>query len=590
MVAKKLATLFKTAETITNSEFETIQSAKDLLIEHKKLIDDIYHHSHAPEAHFNELYLKSIEKLATWAQRLPASQNHHHAQTGGFLLHSLEVAKFALQRRNTKMLPVGDSVEKQNDKKEVWSFAVFVAALMHDIGKTITDIDVMLYNAKFKALGRWSPWHGDMLSIKSAKYYQHQYNVKRKYNQHGLLPLAFLKDFVVPEAITWIQKESELFTLLLMTIQGRYAEGGGVADIVKYADSHSCAQSLGAKVAKTNVSTNTAQPKSLADKLLDTIRYLLTETDIKINAPGAPVFTTKSDVFLVSKIFMDKIRDSLTQNKQTGIPYDNSRMMDELLQFHIIDPNTDGKAVWSTQVSGGGFKKSVKLTMLKMPISKVFINEQYPEPFLGEIKENGDTNKETKENQEASKSQDDAQTQITSSASSSGSNLPLPPGFNTAHGTDETNEGDTGEHNNKQAVDSATATSTTIPKLETSLGKSFLAWLVQMVNDRKLEINSKTAKVHVVLYQGDKALFLVSPKIFKEYDIKHWAQVQKQFGRLKINLKTSTDENIWKVQTKSNRTGKKPSTIKGYLIVNTEEHGIATLPDTNKHLSLNCEQ
>jgi hypothetical protein len=32
-------------------------------------------------------------------------------------------------------------------------------------------------------------------------------------------------------------------------------------------------------------------------------------------------------------------------DKQKGIPFDNSRMMDELLQFHIITPNQKGKAI-----------------------------------------------------------------------------------------------------------------------------------------------------------------------------------------------------------------------------------------------------
>jgi hypothetical protein len=44
---------------------------------------------------------------------------------------------------------------------------------------------------------------------------------------------------------------------------------------------------------------------------------------------------------------MDKIRVSLNKDKQKGIPFDNSRMMDELLQFHIITPNSEGKAIWN---------------------------------------------------------------------------------------------------------------------------------------------------------------------------------------------------------------------------------------------------
>jgi hypothetical protein len=180
------------------------------------------------------------------------------------------------------------------------------------------------------------------------KYYQYQYNASRKYQQHSLLPLTLLSQFINPVAIDWMQKESDLFTLLLMSLQGRCAEGAIIADIVKYADSESSAKSLknsnnsnSLKPNQPQLQTQTQtqlqpQPKSLADKLLDTLRYLVLETNLKINAPGAVMFTTADDIYFVSKVIMDKIRDSLNKDKQKGIPFDNSRMMDELLQFHII--------------------------------------------------------------------------------------------------------------------------------------------------------------------------------------------------------------------------------------------------------------
>jgi hypothetical protein len=82
-----------------------------------------------------------------------------------------------------------------------------------------------------------------------------------------------------------MQKESDLFTLLLMSLQGRCVEGAIIADIVKYADSESSAKSLknsnnsnSLKPNQPQLQTQTQlqpQPKSLADKLLDTLRYLV---------------------------------------------------------------------------------------------------------------------------------------------------------------------------------------------------------------------------------------------------------------------------------------------------------------------------
>ncbi len=598
---RRIINFFTKSNKVDNCE--QIQSADVLLLKHKRLVSNIYHHSHVPEKHFESLYLYSIKRLAVWVQDLPASQNHHHSNNGGFLLHTLEVIEIALKQRNNKMLPIGSSVEKQNEKKDLWTFAIFVAALLHDIGKTVSDVNIMLYDNQKKELGRWSPWFGSMSNVDKAKYYQYQYNSNRKYQHHSLLPLSFLSQFINPTAIDWLQKESDLFTLLLFTLQGRNAEGAMIADIIKYADSESSAKSLASSIG-TGSARNPLepQPKSLADKLLDTMRHLVLETDLKINAPGAVMFTTTTDIYFVSKVMMDKVRSSLDKDKQKGVPFDNSRMMDELLQFHIVTPNSEGKAIWKCVLSGGGFKKPVNLTMLKMPLEKIYFesNKTYSH-FSGKIEEEGvikddNSSNPIQSNQSNNGNESSSDNNVTIS-------LPMPPGFET---TIETIINDDGNNENQdkqtpkkdEAISKITKPKKPLkkeeentnqgqkPALETELGKEFLTWLVQSVNNRTIAINTRQSKVHIVEYKGDKALFLVSPKIFKEYNIDQWAQTQKQFGRLKSNLKTHANENIWQVKTKTQRKDKNPSTIRGYLIVKLDGYNIDDLPEPNIYLDL----
>ncbi len=610
----RIVNFFKKADDCDQPQLlEQIQSADVLLLEHKKIVSDIYHHSHVPEKHFASLYLYSIKRLADWVQTLPASQNHHHSSNGGFLLHTLEVIEIALKQRNNKMLPIGSSVEKQNKKKDLWTFAVFVAALLHDIGKTVSDVNIMLYDSQRKELGRWSPWLGSMSSVDKVKFYQYQYNSDRKYQQHSLLPLSLLSYFINPTAIDWMQKESDLFTLLLMTLQGRNAEGAIIADIIKYADSESSAKSL--KSLKSLPSSNgnahnpskpQPQPKSLADKLLDTMRHLVLETDLKINAPGAVMFTTTTDIYFVSKVIMDKVRSSLDKDKQKGVPFDNSRMMDELLQFHIITPNSEGKAIWKCVLSGGGFKKPVNLTMLKMPLEKIYYFESGKDfsHFSGNIEEDGVVKDDNDNNSNPTQSDQYNNGSEGGSEDNAIINLPMPPGFETI--VDDNNNDDGNQDKETPKKDKTTSqiqkpkktlekekintNQSQQPTLETELGKGFLAWLIESVNNRTIAINTTQSKVHIIEYNDNKALFLVSPKIFKEYNIDQWAQTQKQFGRLKSNLKTHTSENIWQVKTKTQRKDKKPSTIRGYLIVNLDGYNIDNLPEPNRYLDLITQQ
>lgn len=665
-----------------NNPLEPIQSSAVLLSNHTKLMADIYHHSHVPKKHFEALYLCPIKRLAVWVQSLPGSQNHHHAHHGGFLRHTLEVVEIAIKQRNTKMLPIGASVERQNEKKDLYTFAVFTAALLHDIGKTISDIHVMLYDNKQESIGRWSPWFGAMSSVKQASYYQYQHNRARQYQQHSLLSLSFLREFIRPKAIDWMQQDPELFGLLLMTLQGRQAQGGVIADIVKYADSRSSANSLanqGSGSLSSSAYSNNPPPqgqpppKSLADKLLDTMRYLVLETDIKTNTPGAVMFTTDKDIYFVSKVIMDMVRDSLNQDNQTGIPLDNSRMMDELLQFHIITPNSKGKAIWHCALSGGGFKKPVHLTMLKMPLERIYYkvedDKDYEDGFAGDIvikdeeptdneqanntaktrtkaspnhsagraddgvnhnsqNSNTDSNayhvviknskdKNTQDNKQDSKPKANiTQTKTTTKTNTTPTEilLPMPPGFDIKPNAN-TNANSNQSSKEILPVPKAKVLTSTIPSepltptkpimttpaisaniaqpnnskqvaLETELGQDFLQWLLSAINNKTIQINTTHSRVHIVTHKHNKALFLVSPKIFKDYDIERWARVQKQFGRLRINLKTKSDENIWQVQTITQRQDKKPSKIQGYLIINLECYGFAELPAPNGYLDL----
>jgi hypothetical protein len=83
-------------------------------------------------------------------------------------------------------------------------------------------------------------------------------------------------------------------------------------------------------------------------------------------------------------------------------------MMDELLQFHIITPNSEGKAIWNCELSGGGFKKAVNLTMLKVRLEKIYFkvedeDKDYEDIFSGDIVEKANStvvDTKTRTNQE----------------------------------------------------------------------------------------------------------------------------------------------------------------------------------------------
>lgn len=100
--------------------------------------------------------------VAEFVQMLPASECHHHAQPGGLWIHMLEVVDAALTYRAGMEIPFGASTEERKRLEHRWTFGVLLAALLHDIGKPVTDVVVTIY-AQDPRHGRpWSALAGPM--------------------------------------------------------------------------------------------------------------------------------------------------------------------------------------------------------------------------------------------------------------------------------------------------------------------------------------------------------------------------------------------------------------------------------------------
>jgi len=127
----------------------------DLLGQRAKQIKTIQQLAGVPKAHWRTLYMDALLAFAGYVQQLPASEAHHHPGTGGLLDHTLEVVTHALRIRRGHLLPHGADAEEITAKKDVWTYAVFSSALLHDVGKPLMDQVVTLYDKQGQELGCW---------------------------------------------------------------------------------------------------------------------------------------------------------------------------------------------------------------------------------------------------------------------------------------------------------------------------------------------------------------------------------------------------------------------------------------------------
>ena len=109
-----------------------------------------------------------------------------------------------------------------------------------------------------------------------------------------------------------------------------------------------------------------AAPKhALQRKLLDGLRYLLKE-ELKINQPQASDgWLTQDSLWLVSKTVSDKLRAHLLAQGIDGIPANNTAVFNVLQDHGMLQPTTDGKAIWrATVTSKAGWSHTFTLLRL----------------------------------------------------------------------------------------------------------------------------------------------------------------------------------------------------------------------------------
>ncbi|MBI4294449.1 MAG: TraI domain-containing protein [Betaproteobacteria bacterium] len=220
----------------------------DMLIERtgtKPLVDVLRTKLGFPAEVFDGTVRPVIAAFAEFVQLLPASESHHHAKPGGLFVHSVEVVNLALDLRRGQILPRGASPEAIGEQAHRWTYAVFVAALLHDVDRAIADLRVVMRKGAAGSEA-WSPLGGSMLACGATSYrVEFTERVSRRYELHGKVPVL-LFNRVVPESILeWLYAEGALVRELPSQLAGDEAgDDGALHQLVCRADAESVRRDL----------------------------------------------------------------------------------------------------------------------------------------------------------------------------------------------------------------------------------------------------------------------------------------------------------------------------------------------------------
>ena len=553
---------------------------------------------------FNELYKKPIERYAEMVQLLPASESHHHSHLGGMLDHGLEVLSFSAKLRQSYVLPQNAAPEEQSKQRDAWTAAVIYAALVHDIGKVIVDIEIQLKDGS-----RWFPWLGV-----PTQPYKFKYLKGRDYDLHPVMG-SFLANYLIPkEAFAWLAEYPEAFSSLMYAMADHKDKSGLLSEIVQKADQNSVTLALGGDVSKLTQKPIT----SFAKQLVMALRHLL-QHKFKINTPKGPSdgWLTEDALWLMSKPTADQIRAYLLE-QGISAPSDNPKLFSEMQSLGIIESTNEGTAIWHCRIkadSGWCPPKAFSLLRIKPEVAWENLNDR-PGIFLGRVdienEEQLSSGEEIKEENSIITESEVKLPVITDTVNKPALSENIPSqntqNFETEtdmtdlvmnlfspveESQDSTDKKPSQESEiNKIASTPSITTGDDTKETETVSGEIFVEWLKSGIIGNTLTINNSNAKLHIV--KGK--LFLVTPGIFQlffnskginNFTKKDIENLQYSFQDLKLHKKyrqSNNDSiNFWRCKVIGPR---RTSQLIGYLIDKTDYFFGNRVPIDNLHLSL----
>lgn len=562
---------------------------------------------------FDRLYRRLLDRYATLVQLSPASENHHHASAGGLLLHTYEVSLYALQRRRGIQLPLGGSVEQIHKERHLWSYAVFCACVLHDIGKPMGPIALM---ATFDdgEERRWYPHEPPMSDLKALSYRIEFTPVPYEYHHQVALTLFHLIPGI---GRAWLSENTVVMKELTTYLWGDRYESGVIGEIAEFGDRQSTAQNL--QIPSQGAVFSDRMP--LVNRLLKAARELIGTNDMPINRNGATGWISEDGVFVyvVCRSFVEKLVNRLHDQGVRQVPTDPLRLYDILMEHGHAIAN-DGKAVHTIKIEGREFKHV--LTCLKFRVRLFFPPTKLPKPFEGSIKE-VEVSENTQVKDNASNETHDAKrpspekrddgarvvsgddnesdvTHVKTEEKMGGNEKVDEAACAEIQNENEEIAKDTIEESvenkiqepeklsedkiNKDVTGVALRQELTIEN--TQLGQLFFDWLKKNLIEKSILINNRQAVVHIV----PEGIFLVAPGAFKEFLKKHGMdenqhkRLSRRFQRLRINMKRN-DINIHKYWVVSPN---KKTNINGWIIPfdKVYEDG-ATIPTANKYFEVN---
>ncbi|HIG0872990.1 hypothetical protein ELI93_17110 [Klebsiella pneumoniae] len=307
------------------------------------------------DSEFDEYIQPMLNNFANFVHLLPASEYHHHRAQGGLLRHTLEVILYSIKIAKSFEFDANESPVIKSDRALAWRLAVVVGAVMHDIGKPISDVDVWDKSGEH----HWSP------TVSCIHEWAEQKDVERFYiywrtdrhERHHNTSLTKMTDIVPKTLLAFLMEEgNDIYNELTEALAGSNsfratatrndtgtAYKNKIHKIVSTADSRSVKEDLkrysgdAVRAAQTGV--------SVVARIVDAIRLLVKRGDWVPNKPGSPIWYTTEGLFVVWGSAVEPIT-TIVKSSGVNVPHSADSLADIMLSYGLFVLNENDSVYW----------------------------------------------------------------------------------------------------------------------------------------------------------------------------------------------------------------------------------------------------
>lgn len=319
---------------------------ENLLLKHHAMLLDAERMVDLEFVDWERLAKPLLQTVAGYYHLLPASEAHHHCTPGGLLEHSLQTAMYTMRASATVLFESGGAPSSRRENEKRWRLATFVAALLHDCAKPLSDVHVtapdgeLRWNPLRQGLWEWLQEHhlpGYCVTFRRARHANHELRAFEV--MHRLLPVE-LREWLLEAP------NQDIYRVMLGAITGS-RQDTVIQRLVSKGDSQSTDLDLRENAMNRLKVASVAVPA--LSSTLTIMRGLVADGSWTFNAPGSRLFlvrhATGQRLYLIWNKAAEQVIEQLRIRRIVGVDRNAEAILAVLADARVIVPRsfTDGR-------------------------------------------------------------------------------------------------------------------------------------------------------------------------------------------------------------------------------------------------------